>query len=143
MVLDRLRRGATGRDPKKIPDGLWEKCPSCQKTVFKRLVEERLDTCPECNHHFKMTAPRRIASLIDDGTWHSTFTDLQVTVNYQLINGAFGLAPYVGALIPTHDYTTFGHAAPGRGLNEVWIGTYAGMSLNEWIPRTYVQVRAN
>jgi acetyl-CoA carboxylase carboxyl transferase subunit beta len=69
MVLDRLRRGATGRDPKKIPDGLWEKCPSCQKTVFKRLVEERLDTCPECNHHFKMTAPRRIASLIDEGTW--------------------------------------------------------------------------
>ena len=69
MVLDRLRRGSAGRDPKKIPDGLWEKCPSCQKTVFKRLVEERLDTCPECNHHFKMTAPRRIASLIDDGTW--------------------------------------------------------------------------
>jgi acetyl-CoA carboxylase carboxyl transferase subunit beta len=69
MVLDRLRRGATGRDPKKIPDGLWEKCPSCQKTVFKRLVEERLDTCPECNHHFKMGAHRRIASLIDDGTW--------------------------------------------------------------------------
>jgi acetyl-CoA carboxylase carboxyl transferase subunit beta len=69
MVLDRLRRGATGRDPKKIPDGLWEKCPSCQKTVFKRLIEERLDTCPECNHHFKMSAPRRIAALIDDGTW--------------------------------------------------------------------------
>ncbi|MBN8525887.1 MAG: acetyl-CoA carboxylase carboxyltransferase subunit beta [Planctomycetes bacterium] len=69
MVLDRLRRGATGRDPKKIPDGLWEKCPSCQKTVFKRLIEERLDTCPECNHHFKMGAARRIASLIDDGTW--------------------------------------------------------------------------
>jgi acetyl-CoA carboxylase carboxyl transferase subunit beta len=69
MVLDRLRRGATGRDPKKIPDGLWEKCPSCQKTVFKRLVEERLETCPECGHHFKMGAHKRIASLIDDGTW--------------------------------------------------------------------------
>jgi acetyl-CoA carboxylase carboxyl transferase subunit beta len=69
MVLDRLRRGAAGRDPKKIPDGLWEKCPGCEKTVFKRLIEERLDTCPECNHHFKMGALRRIASLIDDGTW--------------------------------------------------------------------------
>jgi acetyl-CoA carboxylase carboxyl transferase subunit beta len=77
MVLDRLRRGAAGRDPKKIPDGLWEKCPGCQKTVFKRLVEERLDTCPECNHHFKMTAPRRIASLIDDGTWEEW--DAQMT----------------------------------------------------------------
>jgi len=80
---------------------------------------------------------------IDDGTWHSTFTDLQFTVNYQLVNGVFGLAPYVGAVIPTHDYTTFGHSAPGRGLDEFWVGTYAAISLNEWIPRTYVQVRGN
>jgi acetyl-CoA carboxylase carboxyl transferase subunit beta len=69
MVLDRLRRGTAGRDPKKIPDGLWVKCPDCAQTVFKRLVEERLDTCPECNHHFTMQATKRIASLIDDGTW--------------------------------------------------------------------------
>ena len=69
MVLDRLRRSTPTKDPKKIPDGLWIKCPSCAKTVFKRLVEERLDTCPECNHHFRMPASRRIASLIDDGTW--------------------------------------------------------------------------
>jgi len=82
-------------------------------------------------------------TTIDDGTWHSTITDLQFTVNYQLVNGAFGLAPYVGAVIPTHDYTTFGHSAPGRGLDEVWVGTYAAISLNEWIPRTYVQVRGN
>ena len=69
MVLDRLRRSTPNKDPKKIPDGLWIKCPSCAKTVFKRLVEERLDTCPECNHHFRMPASRRISSLIDDGTW--------------------------------------------------------------------------
>ena len=80
---------------------------------------------------------------IDDGSWHSTFTDLQFTVNYQLTTGLVAVAPYVGAVIPTHDYTTFGHSAPGRGLNEVWLGLYAAMSLNEWIPRTYVQVRGN
>ena len=76
MVLDRLRRTATTKDPKKIPDGLWLKCPSCTKTVFKRLVEERMDTCPECNHHFRMPSPRRIASLIDDGTWQEWDADL-------------------------------------------------------------------
>ncbi len=70
MVLDRLRRNAAGRDPKKIPDGLWVKCPGCSKTVFKRLVEERLDTCPECNHHFPMPAQRRIEILVDPGSWH-------------------------------------------------------------------------
>ena len=69
MVLDRLRLGGGRRDPKKIPDGLWVKCPSCEKTVFKRLVEERLDTCPECGHHFPMTSASRIAMLIDNGTW--------------------------------------------------------------------------
>jgi acetyl-CoA carboxylase carboxyl transferase subunit beta len=69
MVLDRLRWGGGRRDPKKIPDGLWVKCPSCQKTVFKRLVEERLETCPECGHHFPMTAHRRIETLVDAGTW--------------------------------------------------------------------------
>ncbi len=82
-------------------------------------------------------------TTIDDGTWHSTITDLNFTVAYQLLNGAFGLSPYVGAVVPTHDYTTFGHSAPGRGLNEVWLGAYAAVSLNEWIPRTYVQVRGN
>lgn len=76
MVLDRLRRSTPTKDPKKIPDGLWIKCPSCVKTVFKRLVEERLDTCPECNHHFRMPASRRIASLIDDGTWTEWDADL-------------------------------------------------------------------
>jgi len=69
MVLDRLRRQATGRDPKKIPDGLWVKCPGCAKTVFKRLVEERLDTCPECNFHFPMPAVRRIQVLLDPDSW--------------------------------------------------------------------------
>ena len=76
MVLDRLRRGAAGRDPKKIPDGLWVKCPGCSKTVFKRLVEERMDTCPECNHHFPMAARNRIKSLIDDDTWQEFDSDI-------------------------------------------------------------------
>lgn len=80
---------------------------------------------------------------IDDGNWHGTITDLQLIASYQAIAGAFALAPYLGVVIPMHDYTTFGHAAPGRGLMEYWVGTYAGMSLNDWIPRTYVQLRGN
>ncbi len=76
MILERLRRGVAGKDPKKIPDGLWVKCPSCSKTVFKRLVEERLDTCPECNHHFTMSSRRRIDLLIDAGTFTEWDADM-------------------------------------------------------------------
>lgn len=80
---------------------------------------------------------------IDDGSWHATITDLLLTASYQATGGAIALAPYVALLIPTHDYTTFGHSAPGRGLEELWLGFYAGTSLHEWIPRTYVQLRGN
>lgn len=76
MVLDRLRSAAGRKDPKKIPDGLWIKCPSCSKTVFKRLVEERLETCPECGHHFPMAGDLRIASLADSDTWQEWDADL-------------------------------------------------------------------
>ncbi|MFW5750561.1 MAG: acetyl-CoA carboxylase, carboxyltransferase subunit beta [Planctomycetota bacterium] len=77
MVLDRLRRGGGRRDPKKIPDGLWIKCPSCEETVFKRLVEEQQETCPNCGHHFPMPAPRRVESLIDPDTWEELDAEIE------------------------------------------------------------------
>lgn len=79
----------------------------------------------------------------DNGSWHATVTDLQLAVHFQLIDGPIGFAPYIGAVIPTHQYDTFGHSAPGRELEEYWLGFYTAASLNEWIPRTYVQVRYN
>jgi hypothetical protein len=47
----------------------------------------------------------------------------------------------VALVIPTHTYETFGHAAPGRGLNEEWVGVAVGKTLDQWIPRTYVDAR--
>ena len=44
-------------------------------------------------------------------------------------------------VVPTNDYETFGHAAHGRMLNEYWVGFQAGKNLDEWIPRTYTQLR--
>lgn len=80
---------------------------------------------------------------IDDGSWHATVTDLQLMASFQALGGPVALAPYIGLVMPTHDYTTFGHAAPGRGLEEYWVGFYTGASLHAWIPRTYVQLRGN
>jgi hypothetical protein len=79
----------------------------------------------------------------DNGLWHATITDLQLSVHFQVADGPIGFAPYIGVIMPTHDYTTFGHSAPGRELDEYWLGFYTAASLNEWIPRTYVQVRYN
>ena len=79
----------------------------------------------------------------DNGSWHATFTDLQLTASYQLSDGPIAFAPRVGVIVPTHHYVTFGHSAPGRYLNEYWLGFSTATSLNEWIPRTYVQIQYN
>lgn len=80
---------------------------------------------------------------IDDGQYRGTFTDLRVELHYQALEKPFAFAPYVAVVTPVHSYRTLGHAAPGRHLNEEWIGFFTGKSLDAWLPRTYVQIRYN
>ena len=91
----------------------------------------------------RYTGDRPHPGEIDSGHPHSTFTDLYLAAHYQLALEPVALAPYVATVIPTHEYETLGHSAPGRGLSEYWIGFYAGKSLHPWIPRTYLQARYN
>ena len=80
---------------------------------------------------------------IDDGRYRGTFTDLRVELHYQALEKPFAFAPFVALVIPSHPYPTLGHAAQGRDLKEQWIGFYLGKSLDEWLPRTYIQLRYN
>ena len=87
--------------------------------------------------------PRPHPTEVDDGDEHTTVTDLQVALHFQWLTDPVAIAPYIAAVIPTHDYETLGHAAPGKGLGEQWVGFYAATSLHEWIPHSYVQGRYN
>lgn len=61
---------------KKIPDGLWLKCAACGRMVFRKIVADRFEVCPECAHHFPMTAPGRIKLLIDEGSFREMHADM-------------------------------------------------------------------
>jgi hypothetical protein len=78
---------------------------------------------------------------VDDGRYHATITDLRVEAHYQWLLQPLAIAPYVAYVLPTHDYETLGHAAPGRGLDETWVGVAIGKTLDRWIPRTYIDTR--
>lgn len=54
---------------KGIPDGLWVKCPSCNKPVFKKTLVENMKVCPYCNYHTPLTIGERIELLIDKDTF--------------------------------------------------------------------------
>lgn len=80
-------------------------------------------------------------SPVDFGGYHATFTDLRMEMHYQLALEPFAITPYVAYVQPTHTYYTFGHAAPGRDLQETWLGMSVGKTLDQWIPRTFVEAR--
>ncbi len=56
-TAERPRRG--------IPEGLWLRCPQCKATVFRKDVRDHLNVCPECQHHFYVSARDRLVQLLD------------------------------------------------------------------------------
>lgn len=52
-----------------IPNGVWIKCDSCGKTLYKKDLEDNNKVCPACNKHFRMNARERVEFIIDTGTF--------------------------------------------------------------------------
>jgi acetyl-CoA carboxylase carboxyl transferase subunit beta len=50
-------------------EGLFAKCPGCERTFFKRDFEAKLNVCPECGYHLRVGAKERLRQLFDDGLW--------------------------------------------------------------------------
>ncbi len=63
-------------EPKRVPEGVWMRCEGCRATLFRKEVEENLSICPECNHHFSLTARARVAQLVDSDTFEEWHADL-------------------------------------------------------------------
>jgi acetyl-CoA carboxylase carboxyl transferase subunit beta len=48
-------------------EGLWIQCGSCRQALFKKDLEQNLNVCPKCGHHFRINARERIALLLEPG----------------------------------------------------------------------------
>jgi acetyl-CoA carboxylase carboxyl transferase subunit beta len=67
------------RKKRGVPEGLWVKCPGCQQTIYKQTIDERLGVCPECEHHFYVSAQQRIIQVLDTGTFEELDAGLMPT----------------------------------------------------------------
>jgi len=52
----------------EVPDQ-WIKCPKCTSLMYYKEVEAKQNVCPKCNHHFRISAEKRIASIADEGSF--------------------------------------------------------------------------
>jgi acetyl-CoA carboxylase carboxyl transferase subunit beta len=51
------------------PPDLWTKCPSCGEMLFNKQLEKAMRVCPNCGHHFRLSANDRLELLLDRGTF--------------------------------------------------------------------------
>ncbi|MBN9657387.1 MAG: acetyl-CoA carboxylase carboxyltransferase subunit beta [Acidobacteria bacterium] len=50
-------------------EGLWIKCDGCRQIIWRKDLEETLQCCPKCGHHFRIDARTRLNYLMDGGVW--------------------------------------------------------------------------
>ena len=53
----------------EVPDGLYEKCPSCEKNLLKEDIIAHSFVCPHCRHHFRLRASERLKLMVDPGSF--------------------------------------------------------------------------
>ena len=56
----------TGISRRQIPEGLWSKCESCNSMLYRAELERNLNVCPQCSHHRRIGARKRLESFLDE-----------------------------------------------------------------------------
>ncbi|MFC7320334.1 acetyl-CoA carboxylase, carboxyltransferase subunit beta [Halobacillus campisalis] len=59
-----------------VPEGLMQKCPSCQKIFYRKELIRNMNVCPHCDHHHKMSAFERIEQLFDENSFEEWDKDM-------------------------------------------------------------------
>lgn len=92
-----------GEKKKDMPEGLWVKCPSCSESLYEQALAKNLRVCPNCSHHFTLSAPERIKSLVDENSFEEIDTNLD-SVN------ALGFKDYLNKVKAYQNKTSLGEA---------------------------------
>jgi len=56
---------------------LWTKCEGCEAAIYKKDLEENRWVCPQCGHHHKLGARRRLEMLIEPGSFNELEAELK------------------------------------------------------------------
>jgi acetyl-CoA carboxylase carboxyl transferase subunit beta len=103
------------RKRREIPQGLWQKCPSCSEVVHEIELTQNQRVCPRCDHHFSQSAKERIENLLDPDTFVEQDANLRSvdTLQFQ------GVATYKDRLKKYQDATGLTDAVlSGYGMIE-------------------------
>jgi acetyl-CoA carboxylase carboxyl transferase subunit beta len=83
---DRPKPPDPGEERTVRTEGLFMKCPGCEEMLLKREVEDNLEVCTKCGHHFRIGAIERLELTLDDGEWTELDAGLASTDPLQFVD---------------------------------------------------------
>ena len=103
-----------GTGNKKVKtEGLWVKCDSCRKIIWRKDLDANFQVCNHCDHHFRLNARDRLALLFDDGQYETFAVGLTTTDPLKFAD----LKPYAERLKKSRQETGLCDAiVNGKGL---------------------------
>ncbi len=75
LVPSRIRTESTSK--RKVPEGLWDKCPNCNAVLYKSELERNLQVCPKCDYHMRISARNRITTFLDENESNEIGAELE------------------------------------------------------------------
>jgi acetyl-CoA carboxylase carboxyl transferase subunit beta len=75
LVPAKIRTEASRKST--VPEGLWNKCPSCDAILYKAELERNLDVCPKCDHHMRISGRKRLHIFLDPDNREELGEDLR------------------------------------------------------------------
>lgn len=65
LVPSTIRTEASSKKT-MVPEGLWNKCPSCDAILYNAELEKNYNVCPKCQHHLRISARTRLYMFLDE-----------------------------------------------------------------------------
>ncbi len=75
LMPSRIRTEGTSK--RKVPEGLWDKCPSCSAVLYRSDLERNLQVCPKCSHHMRIGARERLLAFLDTDSQEELAADIE------------------------------------------------------------------
>ena len=128
-----------------LPDGVWVRCEGCKRTLYMGDLERELMVCPACGRHHDLSAPERLAMLLDEGSFEEVDAHLRSGDPLEFTSGkvyseqvaAAVERTGLGEAIVTGRATIGGHRAIVGVMDFRFIGASMGSVVGEKVTRAF------
>ena len=77
------RKTAAAAAAREIPEAVFTSCPGCHASLLRSVLQANRHICPNCGHHFPISARERLRQILDEGS----FREMEARVTTVNVHG--------------------------------------------------------